>query len=46
MESVNFIEENLIAEWLLLWISFSCMTIYLSFIFIASLVLIALIISS
>lgn len=46
MESVNFIEENLIAEQILLWISFACVSIYLSFIFIASLVLIALIISS
>lgn len=46
MESVNFAEENLIPEWLLLSISFSCKSIYLYFIFIASLVLIALIISS
>ena len=46
MVSINFIEENLITEWLLLWVSFACMSIYLSFIFIASLVLIALIISS
>lgn len=46
MESVNFIEENLIAECLLPWINFARMSIYLSFSFITSLVLIALIISN
>lgn len=44
MESVNFIEENLIVECLLLWINFVRMFIYFFFSFIILLVLIVLII--